>query len=117
MLSEASLGINKRMQQCLIAARQSNHSLVYRHIAVRIEPHRLTDNIRAFGSGTREKSHLIHGIKQLSVGRLEAVYRRDSAGYYARHDVRHVVFLNGFGYRLKRDLRSFLRLVHHLLFL
>ena len=79
------------MQQRFVAARKTHHRLVDRLVAVRIEAHRLADDVRGFGASAGQEAHFIHGIQQLPVRGLEAVDLRDGAGNNDRHGVGHVV--------------------------
>ena len=81
------------MQQRLVAAGQTNHRLIDSLISVRVQLHRLADNIGGFGAGLREKPHFVHGIQQLAVRRLEAVDLRDGTRDDDRHGIGHVVGL------------------------
>ena len=106
MLTERALGVDKRVQQRFVAACQSDKRLVYCRISVRIKTHRLTYDVGALGFCAGEQSHLVHGIQQLSVCGLEAVYLGYCTGDYDTHCIRHEVFLNRFGDRLLPNLCS-----------
>ena len=90
-LAEVALGVDKRRQQRLVAARQTHHRLIDRRVAVRIELHGLADDIRRFRAVAVQQTHFIHGIEQLAVGRLEAVDLRDGARHDNAHRVGHIV--------------------------
>ena len=93
------------MQQRLVAARQAHHRLVDCLIAVRVQSHRLADNVRRFRPGSREKPHFVHRIQQLSVRRLKAVNFRNRARDDDRHRVGHVVLLKRLADGLLHHLR------------
>ena len=58
---------------------------------MRVQLHGLTHDVRGFGAVAVQQAHLVHGVQQLAVGRLEAVNLRDRAGHDNAHRVRHVV--------------------------
>ena len=89
--AEVALGINVRMQKRLIPTRQAHHRVVDRAVAVRIQLHRLPDDVRTFRARGAEQIHFIHGVKQLPVRGLEAVDFRDRARHDDAHRVRHKV--------------------------
>ena len=103
LLTKASLGVNEGMQKCLVTSCESHHSFIYCHIAVGVELHRLTDDVRALRAVARQKSHLVHRVKELSVRRLETVDLGDRTRDDNAHNVRHIVFLNRIGYQLLLD--------------
>ena len=93
------------MQQRLVAAGEADHGLIDGSVAVRVQLHRLADDVGGFCAGLGQKSHLIHGIEQLAVRRLEAVDLRDGARDDDRHGVGHVVRLQRLADRLLEHLR------------
>ena len=107
MLTKRALGVDKGVQKCLIAARQSHHGLVNRCVTVRVERQRTSDDVGAFGSAACQKSHLVHGVEQLTVSGLEAVDLGNGTRDDDAHDVGHVVFLNGVGNQLRTYGRVF----------
>ena len=90
-LAEVALAVHKRHEKRLIAACQAHHGLVDSRIAMRVQLHGLTHDVRGFGAVAVQQAHLVHGVQQLAVGRLEAVNLRDRAGHDNAHRVRHVV--------------------------
>ena len=56
-----------------------------------VQLHGLTHDVGGFGAVAVQQAHLVHGVQQLAVGRLEAVNLRDRAGHNNAHRVRHVV--------------------------
>ena len=96
-LTEVTLGIHKGVQKGLIALGQTDHGFVDCRVAVGVQPHGLTHDIRRLGSATVQKAHFIHGIKELPVGRLEAVNLRNGPGYNHRHGIGHIVDFQSFG--------------------
>ena len=90
-LAEVALGIDKRGEQRLIAARQTHHGLVNCTVAVRIELHSLSDDVGGLGAVLPHQSHLIHGIQQFPVGRLESVDLRNRTRDNDTHRIRHIV--------------------------
>ena len=58
---------------------------------MRVKVHGSAHDICAFCPGTRKQTHIVHGVKQLAVRRLEAVYLRYGAGNYDAHGVWHIV--------------------------
>ena len=61
------------MQQRRVPACQPDHRFVYRRVPVGVQFHRFADDICGLRCLSSEKSFFIHGIKQFSVRRLEAV--------------------------------------------
>ena len=102
-LAEVALGVHKGCKQCLIARGETHHRLVDRGVAVRVELHRLADDIGALRAGARQKPHLIHRIEQLAVRGLEAVYLRNRARDDHAHGIGHVIRLQRLGDRLLHD--------------
>ena len=88
------------MKQCLVSLRKSHHRFIYRRVAVRVKLHRLADDISTFSPLLSKKAHLIHSIKKLSVGGLEAVYLRKCTRNYNAHCIGHIVLLKSLGYGL-----------------
>ena len=101
-LTEVTLGIHKGMQQRFIAPCQTHHGLINGRVTVGIEPHGLTDNIGRLGTGSRQQTHLVHGVQQLPVRGLKAVDLRNRAGNDHRHGIGHVVDLQSLGDGLLR---------------
>ena len=85
------------MQQRLVAAREAHHRLVDGGVAVRIQLHRLADDVGALGALSREQPHLVHGVEQLAVRGLEAVDLGDGARDDDAHGIGHVVLLDDVG--------------------
>ena len=94
-LAEVALAVNIGVQERFVSARKAHHCLIYRSVAVGVQPHGLTYDIRGFRTVSRQKSHFIHGIEQLAVRRLEAVYLRQRAADDNAHRIGHVVFFQG----------------------
>ena len=59
---------------------------------MRVELHRCADDVRRLCARAVQQAHLVHGKKQLAVGRLEAVDLRDGARENYAHRVGHEVF-------------------------
>ena len=106
--TEVALGVDKRVQQRLIAAAQAHHGIVDRGVAVRVQLHRLADNIGALGTGGTEQPHFIHGKEQLPVRRLETVNLRDGARQNNAHGVGHIVLFQRIGDPLLHHLSGVL---------
>ena len=104
-LAEVALGIDKRVQQRLVAARQTHHRLVDRGVAVRVQAHGLPDDVGGFCPRAGEQTHLVHRVQQLAVRRLKAVDLRDGARDDDRHRVGHIVLLQRLADRLLQNLR------------
>ena len=104
-LAEVALGVDEGVQQRLVAAGEADHGLIDGSVAVRVQLHRLADDVGGFCAGLGEKPHLIHGVEQLAVRRLEAVDLRDGARDDDRHGVGHVVRLQRLADRLLKHLR------------
>ena len=96
-LTEVTLGIDIRVQQRFVSARQSHHRFIDCHITVWIQLHGGADHIGRFGPCTGQQSHLIHGVQQLAMRGLEAVYFGDRPGYDDTHRVGHIVFFQRIG--------------------
>ena len=62
-----------------------------------IQPHGLAHDVGRLGPALGEKAHVVHGVKQLPVGGLEAVYLRNGPGQDHAHGVGHEVDLQGLG--------------------
>ena len=75
---------------------------------MRVELHRLPDNICALCARASEKLHFIHCVQKLSVRRLETVDFRDCARYYYAHGIGHVIFFKRFRYALLRHKYVFI---------
>ena len=103
-LAEVALGVDERVQQRLVAARQTHHRLIDGGVAVRVQLHRLADDVGGFGAGLCEKPHFVHGVQKLAVRRLEAVDLRDGTRDDDRHGVGHVVGLQRLTDRLLEHL-------------
>ena len=69
-----------------------------------IELHGLTHDVGGFCPRSGQQTHFIHGIKELSVGGLEAVNLRYGPGNDDRHGVGHVVCFQCLGYGLLQRL-------------
>ena len=104
-LAEVALGLHKRGQQRLIARRETDHRVIYRGVAVRVETHGLADDVRALCARAGQQTHLVHRVQQLPVRGLEAVYLRYCARHDDAHRVGHEVCLQRFGYGLLQHLR------------
>ena len=81
------------MQKRTVTSGETYHRLIDRHIAMRIELHGLSDDVTGFRTVSGQKSHLIHRVKKLSVGRLETVDLRDRTGHDDTHRIGHEVAL------------------------
>ena len=103
-LAEVALRIHIGMQQRLISAGKAHHRVVDGGVAVRVELHRLADDVGALCTRGTEKPHFVHCEEQLAVGGLEAVDLRDGSREDDAHGVGHVVLLK----------RLHDRLLHHL---
>ena len=73
------LAVDIWVKKRLIALCETHHCLIYGSIAVRIELHCLTNDICGLGLVARKQTHFVHGIKELSVGGLEAIYLGESS--------------------------------------
>ena len=104
-LAEVALGVDERVQQRLVAARQTHHRLIDGGVAVRVQLHRLADDVGGFGAGLCEKPHFVHGVQKLAVRRLEAVDLRNGTRDDDRHGVGHIVRLQRLTDRLLEHLR------------
>ena len=93
------------VQQRLVAARQTHHRLIDGGVAVRVQLHRLADDVGGFGAGLCEKPHFVHGVQKLAVRRLEAVNLRNGTRDDDRHGVGHIVGLQRLTDRLLEHLR------------
>ena len=91
-LAEVALGVDKRGQQSLVAARQAHHGLIDRRVAMRIEFHGRANDVGRLGAVAAQQAHFIHGVKQLAVGGLKAVDLRDRARDNDAHRIRHIIF-------------------------
>ena len=103
-LAEVALGIDERTKQGFVAARETDHRLIDRSVAVRVQPHSLTNDVRGLRARAGEQVHLIHCIEQLAVRRLEAVDLRNRAGEDDAHRVGHIVDLERIDDRLFDDI-------------
>jgi len=56
-----------------------------------IQVHGAAHDVGRLGAGALQQTHLIHGVQQLAVGRLEAVDLRQSAAHDDAHGVGHIV--------------------------
>ena len=95
--TEVTLGIDIRVQQRFVSARQSHHCFIDCHITMWIQLHGGADHIGRFGPRTGQQSHLIHGVQQFAMRGLEAVYFGDRPGYDDTHRVGHIVFFQRIG--------------------
>ena len=91
-LAEVALRVDEWVQQRLVAAREAHHRVVDGGVAVRIQLHRLADDVGRLRARFGQQTHLIHRVEQLAVRGLEAVDLRDRARHDDRHRVGHVVF-------------------------
>ena len=105
LLTEVTLGINVRMQERSVTSCQTDHGLIDRGIAVRIEFHGLTDNVTGLGAVALQKSHLVHRVKKFSVRWLKTVDLRDRTRYDDTHRIRHEVRFQGIVNILKCRIR------------
>ena len=71
---------------------------------MRVKAHGLADDVGGLCTAAGYQSHFIHGVKQLTVRRLEAVYLRDSPGDDSRHGVGHKIDLQRLGDGLLQHL-------------
>ena len=90
-LAEVALAVHKRHEQALVAAAHAHHGVVDGGVAVGIQVHGAAHDVGRLGAGTLQQTHLIHGVQQLAVGRLEAVDLRQSAAHDDAHGVGHIV--------------------------
>ena len=90
-LTEVALRVHIRVQKRLVAAGKTHHRVVNRTVAMRVQLHRLTDDVRAFRARRAEQVHFVHRIEKLSVRGLKAVNLRDGTGHNHAHRIRHVV--------------------------
>ena len=67
---------------------------------MRVKLHDSTNDVRALGSRTSEKTHRVHRVEDLSVSGLKSVYLGNSTRNYNAHRIRHIVFLDRVGYEL-----------------
>ena len=97
IFTKVPLGVYKRHQQGFIIPCQTHHGFIDSTVTVRVQFHGLTNYIGRLCSVALQKAHLIHGIQQLSVGRLEAINFRDRTGNDDTHGIGHVVQLQCIG--------------------
>ena len=95
LLAKGALGVHQGVEQGGVAAGEADHGLVDGGITVGIELHGLSHDVGTFRPRTRQKTHLIHCVEQLSVRGLEAVDLGDRTRNDNAHDVGHVVLLDG----------------------
>ncbi len=93
-LTEVALAVYIRMQQSLVAAAQTYHRVVDGAVAVGVELHRSADDVRRLGARAGEQTHLVHGVQQLAVRGLEAVYLGDGSRHDDAHRIGHEVFFD-----------------------
>ena len=105
-LTEVALGVHERVQQRTVALGKAHHRVIDGGVAVGIEPHGLTDDVRALRARAVQQSHLIHGIEELAVAGLEAVDLRNGARDDDRHRVGHIVRLQRIGDALLDHVRT-----------
>ena len=103
-LAEVALAVHKRVQQRLVPARKAHHRVVDGGVAVRVELHRLPDDVGGLDLPAAQQSHLVHRVKQLAVRRLEAVDLRDRTRDDHAHRVGHVVDFQRLADRLLQHL-------------
>ena len=96
-LAEVAFGIHKRRQQGAVAPGEAHHGVVDGGVAVGVEAHGLAHDVGGLGPGSRQQTHLVHGVQQLAVGGLEPVDLRNSPGDNDAHGVGHVVGLQRVG--------------------
>ena len=90
-LAKVALAVHKRYQQAFVAAPHAHHGVVDGGIAVGVQVHGAAHDIGRLGAGALEQTHLVHGVQQLAVRRLEAVDLRQSAADDDAHGVGHIV--------------------------
>ena len=88
------------MEKCGVSAGQTDKCVVDRGITVRVEAHRLSDDVRTLDPSARKQTHFIHRIEQFSVRGLEAVDLGDRTRHDNAHYVGHIVLFYRFSYRL-----------------
>ena len=96
-LAEVAFGIHKRRQQGAVAPGEAHHGVVDGGVAVGVEAHGLAHDVGGLGPGSRQQTHLVHGVQQLAVGGLEPVDLRNGPGDNDAHGVGHVVGLQRVG--------------------
>ena len=105
-LTEVALGVHERVQQRTVALGKAHHRVIDGDVAVGIEPHGLTDDVRALRARAVQQSHLIHGIEELAVAGLKAVDLRNGTRDDDRHRVGHIVRLQRIGDALFDHVRT-----------
>ena len=90
-LAEVALAVHKGHQQALVAAAHAHHGVVDGGIAVGVQVHGAAHDVGRLGACALEQAHLVHGVQQLAVRRLEAVDLRQRAADDDAHGVGHIV--------------------------
>ena len=91
VLAEVALRLHERGKQRFVARSQTHHGFVDGGIAVGVQLHGLAHDVGALLTVTVQQAHLVHGVQQLAVRRLEAVYLGERARNVGAHGVGHVV--------------------------
>ena len=90
-LAKVALAVHKRYQQAFVAAAHAHHGVVDGGVAVGIQVHGAAHDVGRLGAGALEQTHLVHGVQQLAVRRLETIDLRQRAADDDAHGVGHIV--------------------------
>ena len=90
-LAKVALAVHKGHQQAFVAAPHAHHGVVDGGIAVGVQVHGAAHDVGRFGACALEQPHLVHGVQQLAVRRLEAIDLRQRAADDNAHGVGHIV--------------------------
>ena len=90
-LAKVALAVHKGHQQALVAAAHAHHSVVDGGIAVGVQVHGAAHDVGGLCACALEQTHLVHGVQQLAVRRLEAVDLRQRAADDDAHGIGHIV--------------------------
>ena len=91
VLPEITLAVHEGREQCLVVLGHAHHGLVVPGVAVGVQEHGPRGDVRGLCPVPGRKAHLVHGVQELPVGRLEPVDLRERARYDDAHGVRHEV--------------------------
>ena len=90
-LAKITLAVHKWHQQAFVAAAHAHHGVVDGGVAVGIQVHGAAHDVGRLGAGALEQTHLVHGVQQLAVRRLETIDLRQRAADDDAHGVGHIV--------------------------